>query len=449
MAKAFKVNVVTGQGGGGHYSTYRAIKAVVEQRRLPWELQVTDMDDIIAGLSQAGEIQNAYETFGFSGHDLYNLMVKGGWTWLWPLKMRLNKLMVKMNHQTGVKIFAEHWQKHQPDLVVSVMPLYNKGLYESLQIAKPGTPYVTVLTDFADCPPAFWFDPEAGNTLVCGTDRAVEQARSLQIPSDRIIQSSGLVIHPNFYKQQPLSDTERDIEKAAKRIALGLDASTPTGLVMFGGNGSKVMLDIAKRLEGLEEQIQLIFVCGNNTEVAEALKTNSSRVCHSSASHSSETGTQKRAVVGFVDEIANYMQLSDFFIGKPGNVSVSEALAMKLPIITECALTTMSQEKYCAQWVKNNGVGIVVSSFKQIEQAVSEMIQPARYQQYKQRLAEFDNQAVFEVADLLQIILESTSTKPFAATASVTETLKTNAQADVQINAHTDAQSAGAVSTSA
>ncbi|MEL7329023.1 MAG: glycosyltransferase [Cyanobacteria bacterium J06559_1] len=385
MAKRFKVNVVTGQGGGGHYATYRAIAAIAQQQTLPWDLQVTDMDEIITGLSQAGEIQNAYESFGFSGHDLYNLMVKGGWTWLWPLKMRMNKLLVKLNHSIGVKIFTEHWQTQKPDLVVSVMPLYNKGLYESLQLAHPGTPYITVLTDFADCPPAFWFDPEAENTLVCPSQQAVAQARSLGISSHRIVKSSGLVVHPSFYNQASPSSAK----KMAQLQALGLEADIPTGMVMFGGNGSTTMVDIAQQLETLGNEVQLIFMCGRNTAVADVLKAYG--------------GKQKRAVVGFTDDMASYMQLSDFFIGKPGNVSVSEALVMNLPVITECNWQTMRQEKYCAQWVKEADIGIVVSSFKkEIAKAVMDMIQPSTYTKFRRNVKAIDNRAVFEVAELIQ-----------------------------------------------
>lgn len=389
-ARTFRVNVVTGQGGGGHYATYRALKAIAKRRNLPWEFQVTDMDDIITELAQAGDIQNAYEKFGMSGHDLYNLMVKGGWTWLWPLKMRLNKLMVRMNHQVGVNIFAEHWRSQQPDIVVSVMPLYNKGLYESLQKAKPGTPYVTVMTDFADCPPAFWLDPEAGNTVVCGTQRAVEQAQSLDISPNRLVQSSGLVIHPSFYTRADLSMREL----GDQRRALGLDTDKPTGIVTFGGNGSKEMIAIAERLERLGNRGQFIFVCGRNAEVADAIRAYS--------------GLQKRVVVGFADDMASYMQLSDFFVGKPGNVSVSEALAMNLPVITECSWRTMSQEKYCAQWVEAQGVGLVVPTFDQVVQAVEQIIQPETHAQYRANLKRLSNRAVFEVADLIEAMLKQT-----------------------------------------
>lgn len=387
MAQKFTVNVVTGQGGGGHYATYHALRAVAEQRGLPWQFQVTDMDEMITNLSQQNQIKNAYEMFGFSGHDLYNLMVKGGWTWLWPLKMRLNKLLVKLNHDIGVKIFETYWGEQQPDLVVSVMPLYNKGLWESLQKAKPGAPYVTVLTDFADCPPAFWLDPDAGNFLVCGTQRAADQARDLGIADQRIIETSGLVIHPSFY-----ADSLPEESHARQRQQLGLAPDRPTGLVMFGGNGSDVMLKIARRLETFQDQIQLIFICGHNQALSEALRL--------------YKGPQKRAIVGFTDAMADYMRLSDFFIGKPGNVSVSEALAMKLPVITECNVATMSQERYCAEWVSENKVGLVISTFQKIDQAVAELIRPEVYGGYRSNLARFNNQAVFEVTDGLQKILE-------------------------------------------
>ncbi|MEM9949843.1 MAG: glycosyltransferase, partial [Cyanobacteria bacterium P01_D01_bin.36] len=348
-------------------------------------------------LSQAGQVKNAYEMFGFSGHDLYNKMVKGGWTWLWPLKMWLNKWLVKLNYDVGVRAFESHWRKQKPDVVVSVMPLYNKGLWESLQRAYPGTPYVTVMTDFADCPPSFWFEPEIGTQWFCGTQRAIEQARSLDISTSRLTPSSGLVIHPQFYTHSSLSPAER----AHQRQQLGLVADRPTAIVMFGGNGSQEMLKIAKQLEKFQDTLQLIFICGHAQALAEQLKA--------------YAGPQKRAVVGFADNMANYMSLSDFFIGKPGNVSVSEALAMRLPIITACNFATMSQERYCAEWLLEQQVGIVVSSFQKVDKAVTQLLQPAVFEQYRANLHKFDNQAVFEVIDYLKTVLSKIEKIPVSA----------------------------------
>ena len=384
----YAINVITGQGGAGHYATYHAIKAIAEQRQLPWQFQVTDMDEIITKLSQQNQVKNAYDVFGFSAHDLYNSMVKKGWTWLWLVMMRLNKLLVKLNYKMGVSLFEQIWREQQPDLIVSVMPLFNKAIWESIQKAKPGTPVVTILTDFADCPPAFWSEPETDNYLVCGTEKAVQQARLLGVKEDRIVKNSGLVIHPNFYK--PVSWDRR-----SERQKLGLNPDCPTGLVMFGGNGSQVMLDIAKRLECFQDRLQLIFLCGRDRELASALRRSKSK--------------QKRFVTTFTKDIPYYMRLADFFIGKPGNVSISEALVMKLPVITEGNALTMIQEKYCCESIKEKDVGIVVSNFREIKPAVVKLIQPENYARYRANLNNFNNQAVFEVVDFLQTILEQRS----------------------------------------
>lgn len=410
MDRKIRVNVVTGQGGEGHYATFRAIKAAIERRNLPWQLQVTDIDELITQLSQQGQIQNVYERFGISGHDLYNAMVRGGWTWLWPLKMRLNKWLVKVNYEAGVKFFETYWRSQQPDLVVSVMPLYNRGLWESLHKALPGTPYVTVMTDFADCPPDFWLDAEAAHPVVCPTPQAVAQARQQGIALGRIVQTAGLVVHPDFC--QTPSRQAAIAQKTAQgslrvhvpeaiaraRQGAGLAADKPTGLVMFGGNGAACMNAIARRLERLGADIQLIFLCGRDRELAASLKTYG--------------GPQGRLVVEFTHQVAHYMGLADFFIGKPGNVSVSEAAAMGLPIITCCNHHTMAQERDCARWVETQSLGKVISSFKQVDKAVAQLLHPAIYNRCRENLARLNNQSVFEVVDLLQpLVAESTRRK--------------------------------------
>jgi 1,2-diacylglycerol 3-beta-galactosyltransferase len=107
------------------------------------------------------------------------------------------------------------------------------------------------------------------------------------------------------------------------------------------------------------------------------------------------------------------MYLSDFFIGKPGPGSISEALAMKLPVITDCNTLTLFTERYNAKWVVERGVGIVVRDFRQVDRAVAELLQPENFARYRAKAAAFNNQAVFEVVDFLARILESSHLKAF------------------------------------
>ena len=365
---------------------YNALRGVAEQQQLPWDFSVTDVDEIADSLAEQKKVVT-YKLFGISGHELYNRMLKSGWTWLWPLKMRLNKLLVRLNHEVGVRITEEHCRQQQPDLMVSVVPLYNKMLWYGLQRAKPGTPLVTIIGDYADFSPAFWIEPETGNYLICGTDRTVEQARSLGVKEERIVPTSGTIVHPRFY--EPIS-----CDRAKERERLGLDPDCFTGLVLFGGYGSKVMLEIAKRLECFQQKLQLIFICGRNEELALALRESQ--------------GLQKRFVIGFTKDIPYYMHLADFFISKQGACSISEALVMKLPMIMELNFATLIHERYNAEWVQQKEVGLVIPSFRNIAQAVEQFLQPEIFARYRANVAAVNNRAVFEISDSLQNILATT-----------------------------------------
>jgi processive 1,2-diacylglycerol beta-glucosyltransferase len=48
-----------------------------------------------------------------------------------------------------------------------------------------------------------------------------------------------------------------------------------------------------------------------------------------------------------------------FLIGKPGPGSLSEALAMHLPVIVECNAWTLPQEWYNREWAVEKEVGLV------------------------------------------------------------------------------------------
>ena len=113
-----------------------------------------------------------------------------------------------------------------------------------------------------------------------------------------------------------------------------------------------------------------------------------------------------RFVEGFTANVNSYMHLADCFIGKPGPGSISEAIHMKLPVIVECNAWTLPQERYNTQWVMENEVGIVLHSFREIENAVTRMIEPATLPRYRANAAALYNQAIFEIPGMMGQILE-------------------------------------------
>ena len=133
------------------------------------------------------------------------------------------------------------------------------------QNRKPAEPKATT-----DYPPHFWIERQT-QYLVCGSDRAVAQARAAGHAPEFIFQASGMIVDPRFYAPQP-DDRSRERER------LGLFRDFPTGLVLFGGYGNRVMLEIADRLDSSELELQLILICGKNLELAKMLRGRKSRL---------------------------------------------------------------------------------------------------------------------------------------------------------------------------
>jgi 1,2-diacylglycerol 3-beta-galactosyltransferase len=221
--------------------------------------------------------------------------------------------------------------------------------------------------------------------FICGSQRAIEQGLSMGIRQDLLLRTSGMIIHPRFYA--PI-----EADRSTERARLGLDPDLPTGLVMFGAHGSPAMLQIARRLESAGTALQLILVCGHNHALmreVEALPAHFPRL-----------------VTGFATEVPRYMHISDFFIGKPGPGSLSEAVAKGLPVIVETNMKTLPQERYNALWIEQNGVGIALKSFWSIAEAVTTMLEPRNLHRFRASVARQDNRAVFEIPSLLQQIME-------------------------------------------
>jgi 1,2-diacylglycerol 3-beta-galactosyltransferase len=72
----------------------------------------------------------------------------------------------------------------------------------------------------------------------------------------------------------------------------------------------------------------------------------------------------------------------------------------------ECNAWTLPQERYNAQWVTKNGVGLVLKNFRGIAGAVNRLLEPEAYERYRAQAAAQENRAVFEIPDILHRILE-------------------------------------------
>jgi len=102
--------------------------------------------------------------------------------------------------------------------------------------------------------------------------------------------------------------------------------------------------------------------------------------------------------------MARMMALGDYFIGKPGPASLTEAVHCGLPVITFGNAWTMPQERYNLQWVRENKVGLVVRSVGSVRSAVEHLL--SELDHYKSRVRGLNNRAVFEIPLIFDRILD-------------------------------------------
>src|SRR6266699_1565321 len=352
-----KIHVVFHDGGGGHRNAAVALQTVIAQLHPDWQLELIQFQDLTDRLDVLRKLT------GIRIQQQYNIMLQNGWTLGSTQLLRVLQATIRLFHGPLVNLLEKFWREKPADLLVSVIPHFNRQICESWTKVYPGRPFVTIITDLADFPPRFWIEPIRDQYVIAGTEKAAAQARSMEHDDAHIFLTSGMGLRPDL----------------------------PTAIVLFGGHGSKVMYTITERLNAAGLPLQLILICGRNEELAARLRAHQWHMpVH---------------VVGFTKEVHRLMRAADFLIGKPGPGSVAEAMVRKLPVLIECNAWTLPQERYNAEWVKEKNVGIVLKSFKDVAKGVKRMLEPATLAEFRRNVSSQDNRAIFEIPEIFASLL--------------------------------------------
>jgi UDP-N-acetylglucosamine:LPS N-acetylglucosamine transferase len=380
-----KIHVVFHDGGGGHRNAAVALQTMVAQQQRPWQVELIQFQELTDQLDVLRKLT------GIRIQEQYNVLLQNGWTLGSVYLLRLLQATIRVFHGQLVRLLEKFWREKPADLLVSVIPHFNRELCQSWSKTYPGRPFVTLITDLADFPPHFWIEPLQEQYVIAGTERAAEQARALGHDAAHIFRTSGMILRPDFYAPD-------NSDPLALRKELGLRPDLTTAIVLFGGHGSKVMYDITRRLDAAQLPLQLILICGRNEELAAKFNAQPWRV--------------PVKVIGFTKEIHTLMRAADFLIGKPGPGSIAEAMVRKLPVLIECNAWTLPQERYNAEWVAEKRVGIVLRSFREVVSGVQRMLESAALAEFRKNVATLENRAIFEIPEILDKLLrESAATQ--------------------------------------
>jgi len=245
----------------------------------------------------------------------------------------------------------------EPDLIICVHPIVQRAVLATLHSAPHNAnsqiyshlctcPWFTVVTDLCASHP-YWFDRHATRCFVDGPTTA-HHAQKFGV-NDTQLRAYGLPIHPAFRQlSDKFGQSGRCISaRADLRRKLGMDSTLPAVLVMGGGDGvgqvARVADQIAKRLSvGSTSCGQLVVLCGHNESLRHTLQR--------------KTWLVPTRICGFVENVPEWMAVSDCVVTKAGPSTIAESLSMGKPLLLMNFIP--GQESKNIEWVVKGGAGI-------------------------------------------------------------------------------------------
>ncbi len=114
--------------GGGHRAAATALAQVVERQQRPFSLRLVNLQEAL------DEIDVFRKVTGVRLQDLYNLMLKKGWTLGSPQLTAGMQVVIRLFHRQQVRVLERFWRGAdgtRPDLVVSLVPNLNRAIFDA------------------------------------------------------------------------------------------------------------------------------------------------------------------------------------------------------------------------------------------------------------------------------------------------------------------------------
>src|SRR5215471_15440584 len=121
-----RITIVFFDAGGGHRNAAEALKSQLESQQQPWQVELLDLQLLLDKLDVLRKLT------GLRMQDGYNLLLKKGWTRFTPQMLVGLHAIVRMHHKPVVEMLREHWGEYPTDVVLSVIPHFNRAMAESL-----------------------------------------------------------------------------------------------------------------------------------------------------------------------------------------------------------------------------------------------------------------------------------------------------------------------------
>ncbi|MDP3791487.1 MAG: glycosyltransferase [Candidatus Omnitrophota bacterium] len=343
MAKK-KILVVYATAGIGHKKASIAVKKAYEEMNLP-DVEVTLIDAL--------DYTNNF--FKWSYLQAYLLMVNKLPTF-WGLSYYLTDIpfvdlfvsgLRRINNWASSKKLVSLILDMKPDVVISTHFFASEVIADMKRKGVAHTKLITVITDYRVH--AWWISEGTDYYVVASDDVGRELEVRKVDPS--IIKVMGIPVEPVF---------SRHSDRANIFKATGLKDDLFTILVIGGGFGVGPIEGIVKVIAQIKRDLQAVVVCGRNEELVKKIEQLKADL------------KLNIKVTGFIDNVYEYMEISDILISKSGGITVSESLAKDVPMVVISPI--IGQETANCNFLIKNDAAVKVDKLEDLKGALEELI---------------------------------------------------------------------------
>lgn len=348
-----KVLIFTSRGGGGHISATKALDSYLRETY-----------DIKAAVFLEG-VMNLLDPIAFitlknyTCDDFYNFLLQRRWIRLinalsWP-----SGIFVYLVQNQIKQRIIDYLRHEKPELVISVIPLFNKVLLEACK--ELSIPFLVVTVDLdTHLYVENIYKPDYKNfyyTLAFDDTQMKEKIAKAQIPQSQI-KIVGFPVQTSFLKTYNTAEVKKKFN---------LPQNKPVIMLLMGATGSSAIYSYINNIIKSNIYAHIIICLGRNASLKEKLDK------------LKLPNNLTLSIFGFTNEIAQLMAVSDLIITKPGPTSVCEAIYSNLPMILDKTGSTLFWEKLDYDFVLRYKLGEILTRYSDLPSMLNKFLKDKQY----------------------------------------------------------------------
>lgn len=333
MPQLRRVLILSASYGEGHQQAALAVRDALIELQPGVDVRIVDYLEMVHPMLNSFARYAYLKSVRFAP-ALYGLFYNG------TSRIAPSSLLQRRLNHLGLDDLEAYLREYSPDAVLSTFPTPAGVMSLLKERGLTSIPNATVITDHAIHNQ--WIHKCTDHYFV-GSELVKKGLVQRGVPPERIT-TTGIPIRPAFLAPS---------NQAAIRAKLGLDERRPTVLIMGGAYG--VLGDIVQICEELfqsENLGQMIVVCGRNEKLRVQIDL------------LAREARNPVWVFGFTREVHELMAVSNLIVTKAGGLTISEALAMELPMLLYRPIP--GQETQNAAFLVKSRVAVLARTRKEV-----------------------------------------------------------------------------------